>query len=182
MAHVRESFPTLEDAITKEGIAIHKSENGDASAGKIGSTVWAFKDSAGNLVHPQLNTEGALVVTSEGAGIPKSATSNGEIVGALTLTDICEVSLSVSKTYGRISANGSCFKETIFYLVQLNDAAETILGSFIVGPGEYSYKLDLGTTEVTSGATGTQKLILKAKNLNKASDFLGNVACLEFAA
>lgn len=182
MAHVRESFPILEDAITKEGIALHKSENGDASAGKVGATVWAFKDSAGNLVHPQLNTEGALVVTSEGAGIPKSATSDGEVAGSLTLTNICEVALSVSKTYGKISANGSCFKETIFYLVQLDDAAETILGAFIVGPGEYSFSLNLGATEIASGSTGTQKIQLKAKNLNKASDFLGNIACLEFAA
>lgn len=182
MAHVRESFPVLEDAITKEGIALHKSENGDASAGKVGLTAWTFKDSAGNLVHPQLNTEGAIVVTSEGAGIPKSATSDGEVVGALTLTLVCEAALAVSKTHGKISASGSCFKETIFYLIALDDATEVILGSFIVGPGEYSFKLDLGATEFITGATGTQKLQLKAKNLNKASDFLGNIACLEFAA
>lgn len=181
MAHVRESFPILEDAVTKEGIALHKSENGDASAAKIGATVWAFKDSSGNLVHPQLNTEGALVVTSEGAGVPKSATSDGEVAGALTLTLVCETALTVSKTYGQVTANGSCFKETIFYLIALDDAAEVILGSFIVGPGEYSFKLDLGKTEFVSGSTGTQKLQLKAKNLNKASDFLGNIACLEYA-
>lgn len=182
MAHTRESFPVLEDALTKEGVALHKSQNGDASAGKVGATVWAFKDANGNLVHPQLNSEGALVVSSEGAGIPKSAESDGEVAGALTLTDICEVSLNASKTYGSIHANGSCFKESLFYLVQVNDISEVIIGSFIVGPGQYSFHLDLKKKEFSSGATGTQKLVLKAKNLSKESDFLGDIACLELPA
>lgn len=182
MAHIRESFPMLEDATTKVGEALHKSQNGDASAGKVGLTAWVFKDASGNLVHPQLNSEGAVVVTSEGAGIPKSATSDGEVTGALTLTLICETSLTASKTHGKIHANGSCFKESIFYLIHLDDAAETILASFIVGPGQYSFNADLKSTEFVSGATGTQKLQLKALNLTKESDFLGDISCLEFAA
>lgn len=182
MAHVRESFPVLEDALTKEGVAPHKSQNGDASAGKVGMTVWAFKDASGNLVHPQLNSEGALVVTSEGAGISKSATSDGEVAGSLTLTTICEVSLTASKTHGKIHAHGSCFKEAIFYLIQQDDATETIISSFIVGPGQYSFNADLKSTEFVTGSTGTQKLILKAKNLSKESDFLGDISCLEFPA
>lgn len=181
MAHIRESFPVLEDATTKVAEALHKSQNGDASAGKVGLTSWVFKDSSGNLVHPTLTSEGKLPVTSEGSGIPKSATSDGEVTGALTLTTICEVSLTASKTHGKIHANGSCFKETIFYLIQLDDAAEEIISSFIVGPGQYSYHADLKSREILSGATGTQKLILKAKNLNKESDFLGDISCLEFA-
>lgn len=181
MAHTRESFPVLEDATTKEGVAPHKSQNGDASAGKVGMTAWVFKDASGNLVHPQLNSEGAVVVSSEGAGVSKSANSDGEVEGALTLTNICEVALTASKTHGKIHANGACFKEAIFYLIQLNDATETILSSFIVGPGQYSFKAELGSSEFVSGATGTQKLILKAKNLNKESDFLGDISCLEFA-
>lgn len=181
MAHIRESFPVLEDAVTKVGEALHKSQNGDASAGKVGLTAWVFKDSAGNLVHPQLTPEGKLPVDFQGAGVPKSGTSDGEVPGALTLTDIAEVSLAVNKTHGRIKAQGSCFKEAIFYLIQVNDAVETILGSFIVGPGQYSFELGLGETEVVTGASGTQKLVLKAKNLTKESDFLGCLSCLEFA-
>lgn len=181
MAHVRESFPILEDALTKEGVAPHSSQNGDASAGKVGITSWVFKDVNGNLVHPQLTSEGKIQVTSEGAGVPKVGTSNGEINGSLTLTTVAEATLNVSKTHGRIMANGACFKETIFYLIQQNGLVETILGSFIVGPGQYSFNLDLGETEFTTGAAGTQKLVLKAKNLNKESDFLGSVSCLEFA-
>ena len=182
MAHIRESFPVLEDATTKEGVALHKSENGDASAGKTGLTAWTFKDASGNLVHPQLNSEGAIVVTSEGAGVPKSGTSDGEVPGSLTLVTVAEVALTISKTHGKIHAHGSCFKETIFYLIQQDDATEVILSSFIVGPGQYSFNADLKSTEFSSGASGTQKLILKAKNLSKASDFLGDISCMEFAA
>lgn len=182
MSHVRESFPILEDAITKEGIALHSSQNGDLSAGKMGLTAWVFKDKDGKLVHPQLNSEGKIVVTSEGAGTSLVATSNGEVVGALTLTDICEVALTASKTIGKINVNGSCFREAIFYLVQVDDVTETIIASFIVGSGAYSHQINMGEYEITSGATGTQKLILKAKNLNKASDFLGSFSALEFAA
>ncbi len=181
MAHVRESFPVLEDAITKEGVALHSSQNGDASAGKVGLTAWTFKDSTGNLVHPTLTTEGKIQVTSEGAGIPKGATSNGEVVGALTLTNICEVALTTSKTMGRITVSGSCFREAIFYLIQVNDTTETIIHAFIVGAGAYSHTASKGEYEIVSGSTGTQKLILKAKNLNKASDFLGSFSALEFA-
>lgn len=181
MAHIRESFPVLEDAITKVGEALHKSQNGDASAGKVGLTSWVFKDSSGNLVHPQLTPEGKLPVDFQGAGVPRSGTSDGEIAGALTLTDIAEVNLTTSKTHGRIKAQGSCFKEAIYYLVQVDGAIELILGSFIVGPGQYSFELNMGETEIITGATGTQKLILKAKNLQKESDFLGSLSCLEFA-
>lgn len=182
MAHVRESFPVLEDAITKEGIALHSSQNGDASAGKMGLTAWTFKDSSGNLVHPTLTSEGKIAVDFAGAGIPKSATSNGEVVGALTLTDICEVALTASKTVGKIVVTGSCFREAIFYLVQLDDATETIIESFIVGAGQYSMTINKGEYEIVAGSTGTQKLVLKAKNLNKASDFLGSFSALEFVS
>ena len=181
MSHVRESFPVLEDAVTKEGVAIHATSNGDASAGKVGATVWAFKDHLGNVVHPQLTPEGKLPVDFMGAGVAKSASSNGEVVGSLTLTDICEVSLTANKTVGKITVAGACFREAIFYLVQVNDATETIIDSFIVGAGQYSYNSNKGEYEISTGATGTQKLILKAKNLSKASDFLGSLSCLEFA-
>jgi hypothetical protein len=180
MAHEREAFPILENA-SQQGVVASSSQNGDASAGKIGLTSWVFKDSAGNLVHPTLTTEGKIQVTSEGAGVPKSASSDGEIPGSLTETLICEVALTPSKTHGKIHANLSCFKEAIAYLVQQDDATETIIGHIILGPGQYSFHLDLKTKEFVSGATGTQKLILRAKNLAKASDFLGDISCLEFA-
>lgn len=180
MAHEREAFPILEDA-NQYGATLSKSEAGNAAAGKVGLTGFVFKDSAGNLVLPTLTPEGKVPVDLQGAGVPKSATSDGEVPGSLTDTTICEVALTPDKTHGKIHANLACFKEAIGYLVQQDDVTETIIGSFILGPGQYSFKLDLGTTEIVSGSTGTQKLILKAKNLQKVSDFLGDISCLEFA-
>lgn len=180
MAHVRESFPVLENG-TQEGVALRSIQQGESVASKNGLLGFAFKDSSGNAIAPQLTPEGKIAVDMEGAGVSKSATSDGEVAGSLTLTTVCEVALTISKTYGKVSANISCFKEAIFYLIQLDDATETIIGHGIVGAGQYSFAINLGQKEFATGSTGTQKLILKAKNLAKESDFLGDLACLEFA-
>jgi hypothetical protein len=181
MSHLRETFPILENLATGEGEVAHLALAGATAAGKNGLSAFAFKDSAGNFVHPTLTPEGKLSVDLEGAGIAKTASSDGEIAGALTLVTICEIDLTADKTYGRISAMLSCFKEAIAYLVQVDDATETIIGHAVVGAGDYNGKIDLGIAEIVAGSTGTQKLILKAKNLTKVSDFLGHVSCLEFA-
>lgn len=181
MAHLRETFPILENILTGEGEVANTAKAGETAALKNGISAFAFKDSAGNFIHPTLTPEGKLQVDFEGAGIAKKASSAGEIVGSLTLTMIAEIPLTPSKTYGKIKANGSCFKEAIYYLIQVNDVTETIIGHCLVGAGEYNAQIDMGSGEVVTGATGTQKLILKAKNLVKTSDFLGHVTCLEFA-
>lgn len=181
MSHLRETFPILENLATGEGEVANTAVAGQTAAGKNGISAFAFKDSAGNFVHPQLTPEGKIAVDLEGAGVAKTASSEGEIAGALTLTTIAEIDLTALKTYGRMRAQGSCFKEAIYYLVQLDDVTETIIGHCIVGAGSYNGEIDLGIGEIVTGATGTQKLILKAKNLTKVSDFLGHVSCLEFA-
>lgn len=181
MSHLRETFPVLENIATGTGEVLHMALAGETAAGKNGLSAFTFKDSAGNFVHPMLTPEGKIAVDLEGAGVAKTASSEGEIAGALTLVDIAEISLTAGKTYGRISAQGSCFKEAIFYLVQVDDATETIVGHGIVGAGGYNCEINIGIGEIVAGAAGTQKLILKAKNLVKVSDFLGHVSCLEFA-
>ena len=182
MSHLRESFPVLEDLASGAGKVLHEAIAGTTAAGKSGLIGFSFKDSSGNLVLPQLTSEGKLAVDFEGAGVAKQASSDGEVEGALTLTDVCEISLTATKTYGKILAMGSCMKETAFYLVQVNDSVETIIGHGLVGPGSYTVEINLGIAEVVAGATGTQKIILKAINLVKESDFLGHVSCLEFAS
>lgn len=181
MSHLRETFPILENFTTSEGEVAHLAKAGEAVANKNGLSAFAFKTHDGNFVHPTLTPEGKVPVDFEGAGISKKASSEGEITGALTLTTIAEIDLTADKTYGKIKAQGSCFKEAIFYLIQQNDATEKIIGHGVVGAGDYNCEIDMGSGEVVAGATGTQKLILKAKNLVKTSDFLGHVVCLEFA-
>lgn len=182
MGHLRETFPVIEDLATGEGQSLHTAIAGQTAAGKNGLSAFSFKDSSGNFVHPMLTSEGKVPVDFAGAGVPKSASSEGEIAGSTSLTLIAEVNLTVSKTYGKMYASISCFRETVAYLIQTDDVTETILGAVIVGPGNYSGVIDLGVTEIVAGASGDQKLSLKAKNTDKLSDFLGHVACLEFAA
>jgi hypothetical protein len=180
--HLRETFPVLENLATGEGEVLHTAVDAAAIASKNGLKAFAFQTSDGKFVLPTLTAEGKLPVDFEGAGIAKKASSDGEIAGALTLTTICEISLTADKTYGKVMAQGSCFKEAIFYLVHVDDSTETIVGHAIVGAGDYNGKIDLGIAELVAGSTGTQKLVLKAKNLVKLSDFLGHVSCLEFSA
>lgn len=181
MSHLRETFPVLENLATGEGEVLNTANAGETAAGKHGLSGFVFKDSAGNFVHPMLTPEGKIAVDLEGAGVAKTASSDGEVVGSLTLTLVAEIALTADKTYGRISAQLSCFKETLVYLIQTDDAVETIIGHAIIGAGDYNGKIDLGIGEIVAGSTGTQKLSLKAKNLTKVSDFLGHVSCLEFA-
>lgn len=181
MSHLRETFPILENFATGEGEVAHLAKAGEAVANKNSISAFSFKTHDGNFVHPTLTPEGKIQVDLEGAGIAKTASSEGEIAGSLTLTTIAEISLTASKTYGRINAQLSCFKEAIAYLVQVDDVTETIIGHAMVGAGAYNGKIEIGIGEIVTGATGTQKLVLKAKNLVKTSDFLGHVSCLEFA-
>lgn len=180
MAHVRESFPVLEGA-SQEGLALRAVQVGDSTASKNGLLGFSFKDSSGNAVLPTLTTEGKVPVDLAGAGVPKQASASAEVAGSLTEVTVAEVSLTTSKTYGSVMANCSCFKEAIFYLYQLDDVTETLISAAIVGPGQYSFHIDLGKAEYVAGGSGTQKFILKAKNLQKESDFLGDVSCLELA-
>lgn len=181
MSDLREVFPVLVDEITDEGKALTAAVAGDAAAAKVGSVGFAFKTHDGKVVLPTLTSEGKISVDMDGAGVPVSQSSEGPIAGSLTTATVCEIALVANKTYAKIKATGSCFRETIFDIVFQNDATETIIGSLLVGPGKFTEMWDGGATEIQAGAAGTQKLILKAKNLQKASDFRGNISALELA-
>jgi hypothetical protein len=179
MADIRNSFPTMEDS-SQVGVVLSASQEGDAAAGKNGSVGFAFKDSTGDLILPQLSAGGNIPVEFTDSGVPKSGSSAGAIAGSLTAVTVAEATLSLSKTYKRISMVGACFKEAIFDIVQKDDATETILASGLVGAGEYTINLNLGDTQFSSGASGVQKIILKGYNLSKVSDLRGSIVCVEY--
>lgn len=185
MAHELEYFATLADA-NDVGVPLSKSQAGDAAAGKVGSTAFVFKDANGNLVLPTLTPEGKLPVDYQGAGISKSAcaddTGDGFVAGSLTEQTICEISLTAGKTYGRITFSATCFKESVYRLVQIDNATETTIATIIVGAGQYTVEKNLGEKEIVTGSTGTQKLVLKGFNVKKVSDMGGEISCLEFAS
>src|SRR5579864_3232904 len=104
---LRESFPSLEDASTGAGVPLTKSVEGDAASGKVGSVGFAYKDSNGNIVLPQLNDRGQLPVTLETAGT-RSRMHGGVPGGILTTAasgygnfqTVCSINLSANTQVG----------------------------------------------------------------------------------
>ena len=160
--------------------AIDKVESGDAPGTKNGLLAFGFRDSSGNVVLPQLTAGGAIIVDA-GASMGTPLSARGENAGSLTTVSIATVTLAVSETYNDIEAVGSCLRETLFQLIKLDDVTETILGEFIVGAGQFSFKWDCDCVSFSSGATGTQSLILKAKNIDKVSTIRGNICAFQAA-
>lgn len=83
MADVRESFTTLEGA-SQEGLALRAVQEGDSIAVKNGSIGFAFKDSTGNAIMPQLSAAGNVKVDGSGVTQPISAASLPLPSGAAT--------------------------------------------------------------------------------------------------
>ena len=67
MADVNEIFYILADSSTGAGEAAISRIEGEAAAGIAGLIGFAFKDSSGNVVLPQLDSQGRLPVTEEAA-------------------------------------------------------------------------------------------------------------------
>ena len=209
MADERTSFPVLEDASTQVGKPWHQVAEDVAIAGKnLGPVVAAkdaddefalmrvaaentddapavdalavmpVKDSAGKIQYISMNAQGKIPVSFD-AGDEKSA--HGVVLGVLTTqTEVCKITLTADNVYQKIEALISCTRDCLFELVQKDDAAETVIADCLVGPGQYSFQIDLDGLGFTAGSTGTQELILYGtQNQGPASDMHGTIACVE---
>jgi len=177
MADVRESFPTLEDGLG-EGVTLAARQEGDSPATKNGSIGFSFKDSAGNVVLPQLTAGGAIKVDTDAAnGTEKKAAA--KVTGNATEVMVAEITLTASKTYAEIFSRQSCFRDAIFRLVQLDNVTETELDYALCGPGQFTNEMGFKNLKITAGSTGTQKLKVMAKNVNTLSDFRAAITCVE---
>lgn len=180
MADEAPLFKVLQNA-SGTAEAIDKVESGDAPGTKNGLIGFSFKDSSGNLVLPQLTAGGAVMVDSgASAGTPLHA-RGANLTGSLTVVTIATLTLAVDEIYDSIEAVGSCLRETLFQVIQLDDATETILGEFLVGAGQYSFHFNMDCIRITAGSTGTQSLLLKANNLDKISAIRGSVCAFQNA-
>lgn len=160
--------------------AIDKVESGDAPGTKNGLLAFGFRDSSGNVVLPQLTAGGAVIVDS-GASAGTMVHARGENAGSLTTVTIATITLSVTEVYNKIESVGSCLRETLFQIIHNDDGAEEIMGEFLVGAGQFSFHWESQSMSVTAGATGTQQLLLKAKNIDKVSTIRGNLCAFEAA-
>ena len=173
MADCKPLFKTLDDG-TGQGSAAHKVLEGDSPSSKNGSIGFSFKDSSGNLILPQLTAAGAIVVDTEGQnGVCKHAYAE-DVNGNLSFVDLASITGQLNKKYNMFEVAVSSTLETIYQLVHIDDdggasPTETVLASFIVGPGQYSICCKLDCQEVdTTGGTGVQTLKIKGKNLDTA--------------
>lgn len=181
---LRESFPILEDIDNNnEGAAPSSAEVGQTPTGRTGMMALAFRDSTGNYVLPQLDAEGRLPVTQEGAGIPLKA--KGELAaGSATLADVTGASLTLvaTKNYTKIAATVLCTIESLFQVIQSDNAVETVIAEILIGPGQYTFTWQHQGIEALAGATGPQLLKIKGQNLgNKLSSLRANLSAVQAA-
>jgi hypothetical protein len=160
--------------------AIDKVESGDAPGTKNGILAFGFRDSAGNIILPQLTSAGAIPVDAN-AAMGTAMKARGENAGSLSNVDLATIVLGNSELYSKIVAVGSCLRESLFQIIWDNNGSETILGEFIVGAGQYSFLWDVPCVEFTTAASDPQELILRAKNLDKVSTLRGNICTYEAA-
>lgn len=185
MADIRESFATLEDSVTGAGEALSSRIEGEAAASQNGAIGFAFKDSSGNVVLPQLNSDGSIA-TKEGA---PGAIIDGsaKVAGALAETDVVTLTLALTKVYQSLEIVAGCFKETVWRIVHIDDVGgaptETEIGpQFVTGPGQYTFSVNLDYPNLdTTGGTGVQNLVLRGENTHKASDYRGYMGIKELA-
>lgn len=185
-------FKILLDA-AGDAFALSKVIIGQAINGTInGIAAFAFRDSSGQATMPQLNSEGAVVVSTDaGTTIAAPAgtktASQMETAGVGVRVEITKLALNVGKTYTKLSANVTATRWTKFEVVKIEDVGgtpvEEILGYAVIDAGQTNFKIGLDADKFnTDGTTNTKELYLYASHLdNKASDVFGKVSCNEIA-
>jgi len=179
MPDLRESFPSLEDVATGAGIPLHKVLEGDAAAGKNASAALVGKDPSGNLIYLTTNSDGELV-TSGMAGDTANIADTGSNGGSGSFVTLLTLLLTTNKEYKNLSWSVSGFRDTIFEIVQIDDAGgtpvETIHATLRVGPGDFTDSNFMENFKFTAGPTGVINLILRAKNQNANSTMDGTLS------
>jgi hypothetical protein len=182
MADVREVFTVLEDPTSQAGLPLHKVAEGVAVSGKNALPALVFKDQDLEFVYPQLDADGRILVTTEAVGATAELTVRGELAaGAATMSLItgAEITLQADLVYKNVGFIVSCLRDAHFQIIQLDDAAETILADVLVGAGCFSHSEVLTGLNFTAGSTGTQKIQLKGMNFNAQSALRGSLTVVE---
>ena len=178
MSDVRAPFPSLEDSSQVGQVLRVAQDTVTAAAGINGSIGFAFKDSSGNVVLPQLDAEGKLPVTLDTAGSILRARGTVTNLAINTPTTVTGASLTLvaNAVYVEIGFSVSCRRAALFEVVQLDNVTETVLYDAIVDAGQYSFMCALPVDQITAGGTGTQTLRLRATTLDKASNVYGTIS------
>ena len=153
-----------------------------------GIAAFSFRDNNGNATMPQLNPEGAVVVTLD-AGT--TFRSNGKVLKASLTKNIesaiAELTLIAEKTYNRPTFIYSCYRDIQFRVALVDDAdgtpIETDIYEGVLGGAEIYEDISLEFDEFnTIGGTGTQKLIFYATPIDNPDDIFVNASVNEIAS
>lgn len=191
MSDIRESFPTLENAGTKAGVALTSSQTGDAQSGKVGAVGFSFQDSSGNLILPALDAQGRFPVSTDQQGTRLRA--HGDVPGIIPtyvspgvytgLQQVLSIPLTVSKTIGDFGGKVASRKGAYFELVYSDGSSSVILDSSIVDAGQYTAQLGMGPSEDTFSvpASATSPVLkIIAGNFETISDLHATLTVLQF--
>lgn len=178
MSDVRAPFPSLEDS-SQVGqvlrVAVNTVTDPTGINGQIG---FAFRNSAGNVVMPQLDSEGKLPVTMDSAGtiLRERGTVTNLAINTPTVVTGAVLTLVADATYIQIGASVSCRRAALFEVIQVDDATTTVLYDIILDAGQYSFNINLPVDQIVAGSTGTQELSIRATTLDKASNVYGTIS------
>jgi len=182
MAEIRTNFPTLEDPTSKAGEPLHKVLEGDGASGKNASASLVAKDPSGNLIYLNTDASGNVYV------IPDSTAAaclddEGEVTGTTAYQTIATIVLQNNKEYKNLGFLGSSFRDAIYEIVAIADVGgtpvETRQLKFRTDTAHPTHSDELECISFTSGGTGVQHLILRAKNLNALSEISGLISIRE---
>jgi hypothetical protein len=215
MAEQKEIFRTLDNG-SEDGIAIDKRTQGSAVSGANSHMVLPAEDASNNLDLLQIQNDGstapskaqaqmpakdqagniqyipivngAVAVTSEGAGIIRKDMIQGVVSSPGSYEQTAFLTLSLNKVYTNLEVNCSSFKDCAWKLEYVDDSGgggETTTtiwpGEFRTGAGDYTFKELFEHFELdTSGGTGVQELILSIEQRSgSGSDYNAALAVLE---
>lgn len=181
MADPRTSFVTLEDVTTQVGVPLHRVVEGDAAAGKNAHAAIVAKDAAGNLIYLKTGVGGALLTTDDAATVCKRSQAGELAAGSATMVLVtgAVIPLAVSKEYASVGFVVSCRRDALFQIIWSDNGVESVLAEIIVGSGAYTISDELHCLSFTSGATGTQELLVKAKNFEALSSLRASIVAEE---
>ena len=182
MSEKEEIFNILGNSSTGEGqFAVSRIE-GEVAAAIRGLVGFAFKDSNGNVVLPQLTTDGKLPVSSDAAGVhSESQGTVTPVVAARTL--VATATLTISKTYQLKFLSVASTQTVLWEVEQTDDATDTVRHKLITGSGQYTEQVNAGCLEFEAGASGTQEVKIYGTQVKgSASDMHGTICLLQIGA
>ena len=182
MSEKEEVFNILADSATGEGEAAISRIEGEVAAAIAGLIGFAFKDSDGNVVLPQLTTDGKIPVSSDAAGIHTEAQGTVTPVVAVR-TLVATATLTALKQYSLKFLSVSSTQTVLWEVEQTDDATDAVRHKLITGSGDFTEQVNAGCLEFTGGASGTQEVKVYGTQIKgSASDMHATICLLQIGA